>query len=311
MKEYLAANLFRVVLIAAIILLNCCLSAAPIPYGSSQIEVGAGTNAITVYTYKPKTYLDGPILFVFHGLLRNAQGYRDDCIALADRYKLIVVAPLFDTNRFPGSAYQRGGLIRHGALQAPTNWTYNLLPPIVTEVRQREGNTNLPYYFIGHSAGAQFLMRLAAFCPLKAQRIVVANPGSNLFPRRDWKFGYGFGGLPEELSDDEALQRYLSAPLTVYLGTADTDPQHPELDRSPEAELEGRFRLERGRACFKYAKKLAKENGWIFNWRIVEAPGIGHDARQMFNGKRVGEALFGNEQPITAEAYQQIKSQTK
>jgi pimeloyl-ACP methyl ester carboxylesterase len=282
-------------------LLNCNLHAVPIPYGSSQIEVGTGTNAIIVYTYKPKTYQNGPILFVFHGMLRNAQGYRDDCIALAERFKLILVAPLFDTNRFPGSAYHLGGLFKHGVLQVQTNWTYNLLPTIIDDVRQREGNPKLPYYFIGHSAGAQFLMRLAAFCPLEARRIVVANPGSDLFPRRDWKFGYGFGGLPEELSNDEALQRYLSAPMTIYLGTADTDPQHPELDRSAAAELEGRFRLERGRACFEYAEKLAKEHGWKFNWRKVEVPGVAHNAKFMFTGKRVGDALFGVEKPMSVE----------
>jgi hypothetical protein len=113
---------------------------------------------------------------------------------------------------------------------------------------------------------AQFLMRLAAFCPLEATRIVVANPGSDLFPRRDWKFGYGFGGLPDELSDDEALQHYLSARLTIYLGTANTNEQDPELDRSSAVELEGSFRLEWGRACFEYAQQLAKEHGWKFNW---------------------------------------------
>ena len=43
-------------------------------------------------------------------------------------------------------------------------------------------------------------MRLAALYPMDIRRIVAAKPGSDLFPRRDWKFGYGFGGLPEELS---------------------------------------------------------------------------------------------------------------
>ena len=297
MKGLFPSNLFLAILALAILQLHGRLAAAPIPFGSAQIEVGLGTNAITAYTYKPKTYQDGPMLFVFHGMSRSAAGYRDACIGMADQFKLIVVAPLFDTNRFPGAAYHLGGMFQDGVLQARTNWTYSLLPQIIDEVRQREGKPALPYYFIGHSAGAQFLMRQAAFYPLEARRIVVANPGSDLFPRRDWKFGYGFGGLPEELSDDERLRRYLSAPMTIYLGTADTDPQHPELDRSDAAELEGRYRLERGRACFEYARQLARKRGWIFNWKKVEAPGVAHNAKQMFAAKPAGEALFGNEKP--------------
>jgi poly(3-hydroxybutyrate) depolymerase len=295
MKLFSPSSLLRAALACAAIWSGGNLHAAPIPFGSSQIEVGTGTNAITVYTYKPGNYHDGAVLFVFHGVLRNARDYRDDCLAIAERFNLILAAPLFDTNRFPGSAYQRGGLFKHGVLQAQTNWTYSLLPGIINDVRQRENNPKLPYYFIGHSAGAQFLMRLAAFSPLEARRIVVANPGSDLFPRRDWKYGYGFGGLPQELSDDDELQRYLSAPLTLYLGTADTDPQDPELDRSPAAELEGRFRLERGRSCFEYAQRLAQEHGWKFNWRKVETFGVAHDAKTMFAVEEIGDALFGAE----------------
>jgi len=297
MKTFVSSNLLAAMLACAVMALGLPLHAATIPFGASQFEAGSGTNAITVYTYKPRNYQGGPVLFVFHGVTRNARGYRNDAVDIAERFRLIIATPLFDTNRFPTSAYQGGGVLSHGVFQSPTNWTYNLLPGIINEVRQREGNPKLPYYFIGHSAGAQFLMRLSAFSPLDAQRIVVANPGSDLFPRRDWKFRYGFGGLPPEWSDDAELQRYLSAPLTLFLGTADTDPLDPELDHSAGAEQEGRFRLERGRACFDYAQKLAQEHGWKFNWRKVETSGIGHTARSMFAVPEVGDALIGAEKP--------------
>jgi poly(3-hydroxybutyrate) depolymerase len=285
-------------IVVTLMLTGCASVAAPIPVGSSEIEVGTGTNAITVYTYKPATYSNGPVLFVFHGMLRNAKDYRDFGIVMAQRFNCMIAAPLFDTNRFPGEAYKGGGLLKHGehgAMQEKSKWTYSLVPKVVEEVRAREGKPALPYYFIGHSAGGQFLMRMAAFSPLEAKRIVAANPGSDLFPRRDWKFGYGFGGLPEEYSDDKQLQAYLAAPLTLYLGTADIDPNHFELDKSAAAELEGPYRLARGRACFEYAKNLAAEHGWKFNWRKVETPGIAHDGKGMFAAKDVADALFGAE----------------
>jgi hypothetical protein len=123
-------------------------------------------------------------------------------------------------------------------------------------------------------------------------RIVAANPGSLLFPTRDQDFGYGFGGLPSELSGDDVMRRYLAAPLTLYLGTDDIYPR-PSFDDSPAGMKQGAHRLERGRNCFAAAEKLARERGWAFNWRKVETPGIGHDAAFMFAAKEAGDALFG------------------
>ena len=270
-------------------------TAAPIPTGLSHFEVGSGTNTVTVFTYKPGSYRNGPLVMVFHGLLRNAEDYCRDCIPLAERYDALIAAPLFSTNRYDNDAYQRGGVIEKGVVQPRENWTYYQLPGIIEAVRKREDKPALPFYFIGHSGGAQFLMRLAALYPIEAKRIVACNPGTDLFPRRDWKYGFGFGELSRGLSDDAALQRYLAAPLTLCLGLNDIDPQHPELDRSAAAELEGRFRLERGRACFEFAQKLAQTRGWQFNWHKVEVPGIAHDGKAMLAAREVQEALFGTE----------------
>jgi pimeloyl-ACP methyl ester carboxylesterase len=286
------AYLFLIVLAAILSLAAIRATAAQIPTGFSKIEAGSGTNAITVFTYKPKTYSNGPLVVVFHGLLRNAEDYCRFAVPLAERFNALIAAPLFATNRYSNDEYQRGGVIQKGGVQPRENWTFLRVPEIISAVRERERNPTLPYYFLGHSGGGQFLMRLAALYPMDAKRIVAANPGSDLFPRRDWKFGYGFGGLPKELSDDAALQRYLAAPLTLYLGLADTDPKHPELDRSAAAKLQGKFRLERGCACFEFARKLAQERGWRFNWRKVEVPGIAHDGKAMLAAKEAGDALF-------------------
>ncbi|MFN5561714.1 MAG: hypothetical protein ACK5CF_13275, partial [Opitutaceae bacterium] len=134
---------------------------------------------------------------------------------------------------------------------------------------------------------------LAAFRPEGPVRIIAANPGSHLFPTRDADFGYGFGALPTEWSDDASLRRYLAAPLTFYLGTADTDPNAKSLDRSAAALRQGASRYERGHACFAFARALAAERGWTFSWRLVEAAGVGHDAAMMFAAPEAMEAVFG------------------
>ena len=110
--------------------------------------------------------------------------------------------------------------------------------------RADEGRPALPYYLIGHSAGEQLLVRLAAFLPTEAGRIVAANPGSHLFPTRERDFGYGFGALPEDLSSDDVLRRYLAAPLTLYLGPGEPMVDYHHDQTPPAMQLCGQ-RLER------------------------------------------------------------------
>jgi pimeloyl-ACP methyl ester carboxylesterase len=283
--------LVRATLVASIA--TAFVAAQPLPKGPGKIECPNATEPIAAFTYKPPTYRDGPLLVVFHGVARNAEDYRNFAITMAERFGAIVVAPLFDAERFPSTRYQRGGIVtKDGAAAPPEQWTYAVVPKIVAHVRSLENKPALPYYLIGHSAGGQFLVRMAAFLPGDARRIVAANPGSELFPTRDQEFGYGFGGLPPELSNDEVLRKFLAAPLTLYLGTDDIYPR-PSFDASPAAMKQGPHRLARGRACFEFAQKLARERGWAFNWRKVETPGIGHEAAFMFAAKEVEDALFG------------------
>jgi pimeloyl-ACP methyl ester carboxylesterase len=274
-------------------LLAGMLRAEPLPVGSGRIECPNAGEPITVFTYKPATYRNGPLLVICHGVGRNAEDYRNFAITMAERFRAIVVAPLFDKERYPSWRYQRGGLLdAAGKLQRSEQWTYAAIPRLVAQVRALEQWPDLPYYLIGHSAGGQFLVRMAAFLPGEASRIVAANPGSHLFPERTQDFGYGFGGLPAELSTDEVIRRYLAAPLTLYLGTGDVLVE-PSLDTTEPAMKQGPNRLARGRACFAAAEKLARERGWDFGWRKVETVGVGHEAAFMFAAREMEDALFG------------------
>ena len=44
-------------------------------------------------------------------------------------------------------------------------WTVDMVPELVSWARRREGRLDAPYYLFGHSAGGQFLSRVAAFAP--------------------------------------------------------------------------------------------------------------------------------------------------
>jgi poly(3-hydroxybutyrate) depolymerase len=267
--------------------------AEPIPAGRGRIDFSFGGAPLTLFTYKPASYKEGPLLVVFHGVVRNAEDYRNFAIPMAERFGVILVAPLLDERRFPEEWYQRGGVLdADGKAKPREQWMFNVVGAMVAEVRAREQRPALPYYLIGHSAGAQFLVRLAAYLPGDAKRIVAGNAGSLLFPSRDHEFGYGLGGLPPEVSDDAMLRRYFAAPLTLYLGTGDTTPRK-RFDASEAGMKQGPHRLARNRACFALAQQMAKERGWAFNWRKVETPDIEHDAARMFAAREVEEALFG------------------
>ena len=138
---------------------------------------------------------------------RNARSYRDYARPLADRNCLLLVAPLSAQRDFPGWRYQRGGIVRDGAVQPPSDWSGNLVPALAEWVRQQEGRP-LAYSLLGHSAGGQLLERLAAFVPTQARRIVVANPGSYVLPSLEVAAPYGLGKVYAGAAGEAQLRRY-------------------------------------------------------------------------------------------------------
>jgi pimeloyl-ACP methyl ester carboxylesterase len=265
-------------------------AADPLPVGKSTIEVNFGEVPLTLFAYKSKDYSDGPLIMVFHGVLRNAEEYRDDSVEMGDRFKALIIAPRFDEPNFPKPKYQFGGILDDGKVTPREQWTGEYVNRITREIRLREGRPQMPLYLIGHSGGAQFLIRLAAFVKTDAVRTVAANPGTHLFPLKSFPFPFGIGELPEELQSDDLLRAYLAQPLTIYLGTEDTE-RDEHLDKTPPAEAQGAFRYERGLNAFAAAKKLAEERHWKFGWKIVIAQGIEHDHTKMFNHPQCAVAL--------------------
>ena len=268
--------------------------AEDVPVGKAELRVQTGPVLLQVFTYRPANWSGARLLFVMHGVLRNADEYRDHATGMGDRFDAMIVAPRFDAERFPSRAYQRGGILREDGTAAPVaEWTYSRLPELAAALRMRTGKPSAKLYVIGHSAGGQFLVRCAAFADLGAERIVAANPGSVLLPTRDVPFGYGFGGLPAELADEPRLRAYLAAPLTLFLGTGD-DHDDENFDKSKEAMAQGAGRHQRGLALWWTAKNLAASRGWPFGWRLVEAIGVEHDHEKMFAHPMCEVALFGD-----------------
>ena len=290
--------------VVGLVLLAIAQEPAPIPAGSALQTIDIDGTPIRVFTYKPENYDGGPMIVVLHGTGRNADEYRDDARGMGDRLGALIVAPEFDAERFPGLKYHQGGVLDRDRRVTPeSEWTGAYIPKIVDRVRAGEGRPDLPFRMIGHSAGGQFVARTAAFVDTGAARLVIANPSSQVYPSSDTRFSYpyGFGSLPDRLSEDARIRRYLGLPITIFLGT-DDDARDELLDDSPEADQQGRTRLRRGIATYLEAKRLAAENGWPFRWRLVLAEGVGHDHTGMFDSPGCAIALFGPDgKPGTAD----------
>ena len=260
-----------------------------IPPGSGEQTATVDGRVFEVFTFRPTGCEVSGILVVFHGVDRNAAAYRDDAIPVARRYCLLAVAPLFDQARFPGWRYQRDGVVHDNSLQPARNWTTGLVPGFAAWAGARAGRPDLTYMVIGHSAGAQFLSRVAAYQPGEARRFVIANPSTWVRPRLDVPAPYGFGPPFPPGEAEAALRRYLALPVTVLLGADDTGSRN--LADTEEAEAQGATRVERGRTVFAEAEQVARTHGWPFNWHLSVLPGVGHNARRMLAAPGAFEGL--------------------
>lgn len=267
-----------------ILLLALCLAqATPALAAKILIKVDAIDGPpIRVFITKPlHLEADRPIVFVMHGVNRNALDYRDQWHELAEENGFLLVVPEFNQRNFPGSeSYNLGNVIdQDDRVVGRSRWSFSAIEPIFEEVRRRFGMTTPRYSLYGHSAGAQFVHRFIFHVPeARVSHIVSANAGWYMMPDYEQDFPYG---LRRSAVTRENLAAALQLPVTILLGEEDNDPGHPGLRRSPGAMEQGDHRLERGFNFFEAAEAYALERGIPFGWQLVTVPGADHDNRLM------------------------------
>lgn len=172
----------------------------------------------------------------------------------------------------------------------------------------------------GHSAGAQIAQRYAVVGngpDMLAQagigvRFVIANPSSYIWftPDRplpgggfgrpdtiarcpnyaDWRYGLT-GQLPDYVrGTPEALrQRYLDRDVVYLFGTADINPNHPQLDKSCAGETQGPTRYARGH---NYIATLQFLTHGTLRHSFHDIPGVAHNGPRMLTSGCALAAMF-------------------
>jgi pimeloyl-ACP methyl ester carboxylesterase len=241
------------------------------------------TKVVRVWTFSPRKI--GPqtrVVFVMHGLARDARRYLKPWMAAAQRSDVLFLAPEFSEQFFPGSrAYNLGAIqpSRPPGAQACESTTFFAVERIFDEVVKSAGIKKLNYRIYGHSAGGQFVHRLILLCPdARVELAVAANAGWYTMPDFDIDFPYG---LKNSAATEKGLAKSLRENLILLLGEKDNDPGHPFLNRRPGAMRQGGNRLERGLNFFHRAEREAQVLGVNLGWKVETVPGIAHDQGRM------------------------------
>jgi len=249
---------------------------------------------VPVYHYKAQTARqDARVLFVIHGVERDARTTCSNWIAAAEKYGLVLVAPEFGSADFPQALFQLGGL----TASDESHWTYNLIESLFDLIRESNGLTATGYHLFGHSAGGQFAHRLALMARQpRILGVVAANAGTYTMPTyggwTDTPFPYT---LSKQAISEERLGAAFRRPLTVILGESDTDASGANLPNSKAAQSQGPHRFARGQRFYALAQEQSQRLGVPLAWKLVTVPGVGHSSKA--TGRVAAPLLFEPSSP--------------
>lgn len=261
--------------------------------GSFLFGGGVIPQPVEVFYYVPRTAsAASPVLIALHGNGRDAAETRDDWITKAEEHGVVVFAPLFDDAGYPGSSgyilgnvFDDGEQPTAGGLNPASEWSFSVIEPLFDDIKRITNVTAERYDVFGHSAGGQFAHRLVLFLPDgRYDRVVAANPGWYTVPDPSISYPYGLDLTPVSGAE------FFAAPLTVFLGDQDTDPNSAGLRHTDEADAQGLNRFARGQFFFQESARIATDAGARFDWSLEVTPGVGHNSAQM--AQRAADLLY-------------------
>ncbi|WP_413727121.1 hypothetical protein [Sodalis sp. RH19] len=263
-------------LLCALTACACRVSAA----GGETLAIPTADGAMRVYLYRPMADArDMPVVMVLHGVKRDGAQARDQWIAAANHYHFLIIAPEFPGTRYPGArGYMLGNTAAGPAVLPAAQWSYSRIGDVFNALR-REGITRRSDYLLyGHSAGCQFVHRMLMALPdMPARAVVCASAGwwTPPDPRRSWP--YGLARAPFTL-DAAQEARFFARPTLIMVGEQDRRTRRTAMRNTPQAQAQGKNRLERAGWYFRRAQSLAEQQKMPFHWQFISVSGAGHQS---------------------------------
>lgn len=251
---------------------------ASIPY----IDPFSPERPLVLECYRPETHTpDKPVVIVQHGMNRNGEDYCKAWIPAADIRRLLIIAITFPQASWPGPDLYNNGNIREkdGTVRPRESWSQAIPGHVFALLRESGVTTRDKAYLWGHSAGGQFVHRLMATQPHDIfEAVGAANAGWYSVPTLDLPYPQGLGGIG---LTGEDLGKLLAYPMIIFAGDLDTETAADNLPKHEAAMAQGPHRFARAHAYLARGRAEAARLGVACNWRLVVAPGIGHEGMRM------------------------------
>jgi len=236
---------------------------------------------IPVWIVIPNGYsVSSKLIVTMCGINRAASAIATYWVPFANTNKYIVLAPEFGTDNWSSDAYSRGNMFTGpdgtGTLNPKTKWSFYIVEQIQREMSSLCGIQDTTYILWGHSAGGQFVHRLAFFIPdNRVSMYIAANSGWYTCP--DQQVIFPWGTLNTQLNLSQAdLNNFTLRNLVIMRGTADT-LRNSSLNTDPLSDAQGLNRYTR--AGYFYNKGKSVNIG--LRWKMVDVPDIGHSDQYM------------------------------
>jgi pimeloyl-ACP methyl ester carboxylesterase len=261
------------------------------PCGTVVLCTLAHDPAQQYFLYMPHSASNHAPLFVtVHGVSRNAKEHARRFAPFAERYGVVLVAPLFPPERFPD--YQQLGRNGH-SLRADA-----VLDAIVAEVGALTGANTDKLFLFGYSGGGQFVHRYTLAHPERVAKVAVGAAGWYTFPDPAARYPRGLK-LTKNFSDLHFdPKQFLTIPAAVFVGERDVH-RGSELRKTEKTDdQQGATRLERARHWVEAMTTAARAAQLDTPYDFEILPRSGHSFRRSMKrgdmGTRVFDFLFGH-----------------
>lgn len=232
------------------------------------------------------------------GINRDASGIASYWVSFANANNYVIAAPEFNSTNWSSDAYILGNMFTgsdgSGTLNPKARWSFNIVEQMHKELYVNCSLNDSTYELWGHSAGAQFVHRLAFFLPDNLiARYIAGNAGWYTCPDLTVTFPWGAYNTQLNLAQSD-LVAYTNRKLVIMRGTADT-VRDGALNTDPRSDAQGLNRYTRAAYFYNNGKTVNAS----LAWKMVDVTGVGHDDQKM--AVAGGKYILANPTSVTNE----------